>query len=230
MRTRDAVRARRWLWATLIPALIMLGAAAWLAVQLAAVHVGTAQSRTGDYAAAERSFALGTRASVVEHWIPVFDHGTAQYHQGLWDGAAADFERAAGLAPADAQCRIRLNWAWSLEAGADEFLAGDDMPGAMVRLQQAQLILSTAECHDALSPTDDSGTPQGTLEQQWDDTRERIENKSDDAPPVDDDENEGRDESQDSDLADRQQQAQEQRQQLEDQTTAVSPDDGQRTW
>ena len=229
MRTRDAVRARRWLWATLIPALAMLGAAAWLSIQLTAVQVGNAQSLAGDYAAAERSFALGTRASVVERWIPVFDHGTAQYRLRLWDAAAGDFERAAGMAPTGPQCTIRLNWAWSLEAGADELLAAEDVPGAMVRLQQAQLVLSTAPCPGQLSPADDAGSPPGTLEDQWNDTRQRLEDKTDGTPPVAADPEDSPDPSE-SQLADRERQAQEQRQQVIDEGTNAESNEGQKTW
>ncbi|MFT3887458.1 MAG: hypothetical protein QM713_04750 [Arachnia sp.] len=222
MRTRNA---RRWLWATLIPAVLLLCAAGWLALQLSAVQVGVQRSRAGDAAGAERAFATAGRLAVVERWVPAFDHGTAQYGLRLWDAAAADFERAAGLAPDDAQCLVRLNWAWSLEAGADELLSSSDTKGGMVRLQQAQLVLSTARCPARSTP----GGDRGTLAQQLAETAQRLEDKTGDTPP-DEPEAEDPSEAKDHQLADREQQAAEQRQQVVDQGSGVAPDDGQRTW
>ncbi len=229
MRTREAVRARRWLWATLLPAAVLLGAAGWLAVQLGAVQVGVQRSHEGDYAGAARAFGVAQRVAAVERWVPAFDHGTAQYRLRLWDAAAGDFERAAGMAPTGPQCTIRLNWAWSLEAGADELLAAEDVPGAMVRLQQAQLVLSTAPCPGQLSPADDAGSPPGTLEDQWNDTRQRLEDKTDGTPPVEANPEDSPDPSE-SQLADRERQAQEQRQQVIDEGTNAESNEGQKTW
>lgn len=229
MRTTDQVRARRWLWATLPVAALLLAAAGLLGFQVGAVARGVALAGAGDQAAAERAFAAADRVATVDRWVPVFDHGTTQYRLKLWDSAAADFERAAGLAPSSAQCRIRLNWAWSLEAGADELMA-DDVPGAVVRLQQAQLVLSTAPCPGELSPSDERDSPDGSLEQQWNDTRQRIETKTGDAPPRDADDSGEEPEDKDNQLNDREQQALEQRQQVIDEGTRAESEEGQKTW
>lgn len=230
MRSARQVAARRWLVALTLPGLALLGAAGWLALQLGAVQVGLFQAGRQDHAAAADSFDLARRVSVVERWVAPFDLGTAQYRLAEWDAAAASFEEAAGHAPATAQCRIRLNWAWSLEAGADALADGADPLGAIARLQQAQFILSTAPCGaDQAAPDDEEGRS-GELEGQWNQTRQRIETKSDrtEAPEAPEEPTDTPDNTEQ--LAERQLQAQQQRQIVQDQQTRAEPSDGEKTW
>lgn len=230
MRTARQVAARRWLVATTIPALLLLVAAAWLGLQLGAVQVGLRQSAAEDHAAAAESFTLAERVSIVERWVAPFDLGTAQYRQRQWDAAAGSFERAAELAPSSAQCRIRLNWAWSLESAADALATGDDPIGSVARLQQAQFILSAAPCGTDDAAAGDEAGRSGELEGQWNQTRQRIESKSDSTtvPEAPDEQQEQRDET--VELNQRQLQAQQQRQQALDEQTRNDSSDGEKNW
>lgn len=227
MRTARQVAARRWLVATMTPGLLLVAGAGWLAGQLGSVLLGVSQTTAGDHAAAEGSFSAAERIGVVERWVAPFDRGVALYHQGQWDAASSSFERAAALAPSQSQCRVRLNWAWSLEAAAKG--AGDDPVSSLARLQQAQFILAAAPCQaDDAAPTDAEGKS-GELEQQWNDTRERIDSESSAQPTeAPDDPVVPKDNSEE--LANREQQAQEQRQQALDEATREESDDGQKNW
>jgi hypothetical protein len=231
MRTKAHARAARWRWGTIIPALVLLIAAGWLAAQLALVQSGLEETRAENHPAAEKSFALAGTIGVVERWIPAFNHGTANYRMRQWDAAATQFERAAALAPATEQCQIRLNWAWSLEASADELIANDDVMGSVTRLQQAQLILATASCPSEVSTSESPDAPEGTLEEQWNQTRERIESKtSDDKPPEETDDSSNDDQDPDGELTAREQQAQEQQQQAIDDGSRSEGNEGEKTW
>ncbi|QXT63601.1 hypothetical protein [Tessaracoccus palaemonis] len=229
MRTRRQVLARRWLVATTLPAIALLCAAAVLGFQLAAVQVGLARTDRGDHAGAAEAFAAAETLPVVDSWVPAFDRGTAQYRLRQWDAAADSFERAMGRAPVGVQCRVLLNWAWSLEAGADQ-LADTDKAGSYARLTQAQLILSTAPCGEEATGSEGDDAPSGDLQDQLDDTSNRLSEKSGQTQP----DTEADDETDDSDnseqLADRQQQAEQQRRQVEDRTGEQTTDDGQKTW
>lgn len=209
--------ATRWLWATLLPAVVLLVAGGVLMFQIGSVQLGLARGARADHAAAAEAFERADALPVVERWIPSFNGGTAAHGMRQWDAAAGRFERAANLAPAREQCRIRLNWAWSLEAGADE-LAATDPVGSVARLQQAQFILALASCSEDI------------LEEQWNDARERIEDKTTgrEPPPQEEESSEASDNS--DELLERELQAQEQRQQVMDEETRGDATDGEKTW
>lgn len=232
MRTKNAVSARRWLWTTSLAAGVLLIAAAVLGFQLAAVQVGLSRTAAGDHAAAETAFAAAEGPAVVDRWVPPFDRGTAQYRLAQWDAAAASFERALAMAPLGAQCRVRLNWAWSLEAGADA-LAKTDASGAMARLTQAQMILATAPCEDQPADGQADNAPAGSLEDQRNDTRNRLSEKAGQTQPPNDSDEQPSDApppENSAKLSHRQQLAEQQRQQVMDQRGNTSDTDGEKTW
>lgn len=228
MITRRQQLARRWLWATVPAAIALLAAAALLAWQLAFVQVGLARTDAGDDAGAAGAFEAAEAFPVVDRWVPAFDLGTAHYKMKHWDAAADSFEQSLALAPVGAQCRILLNWAWSLEAGADA-LAETDTSGAFARLTQAQLILATAPCDERASDAD--ADQNSGLAKQASDTRDRLSEKSGQTQPDDSSEDSDQDESDPSEeLSHREQQAAQQRQQAIDRKAGATPSDGEKTW
>lgn len=220
------LRRRRWLvWPGLICALL-IGAAVLLGLQLAWVEAGTNAWREQRHLQAQQHFNRAEAISPVNRWLVVFNRGVANYELQRWDAAADDFEEAATLAPVDAQCVVRLNWAHSLEAGADYYLSTEDMAAALVRYNQAQIVLALAQCpEDQVSP---SG---GSLADEWGQSRRRLEDKiTDSSPTHQETETDQSDADARDELDERARQAQEQRQRAEDRVQESTVGDGERTW
>ncbi|WCC79520.1 hypothetical protein O6R08_08360 [Cutibacterium equinum] len=141
-----------------VVALVALAAAALPARTMILVDRGRADLDRGDAASAERKFTAAERAATVDKWIAPYDAGVARYIRGNYDGATDKFEKAAGLAPDEEQCRIRLNWAWSLEASADRYAEADNRDEALVRWRQGKAVLADAHCTSAAHTAEANST------------------------------------------------------------------------
>lgn len=225
MMTRRRSRAP-WLVLPGLLAAALLAAAIALSLQLAFLGAGNRAWQAHDNAHAEQHYTRAVGVSVLNRWIPVHNRGVARYGLRSWDAAADDFQTAASLAPTERQCTVRLNWALSLESGADALREADDIPGALVRYTQADVVLAEATCPDSPSPHG------GTLQDAWNEARQRVELKKSEGsatwtPP---EESEGGDV--DDELDERAKQAQEERQRAEEQqgSEPVQGGSGERTW
>lgn len=209
-------------WAVL--GLAALSAAGVLGWQLAWVETGNQAWNDDQAIEAVDRYDQAVPVAVVERWLPLYNRGVAQYSAEHWDASAADFKAAAALAPDAWQCPVHLNWSLALEAGADYYVAHEDLSGAVVRYQEAQVVLGVAPCNT----TSDQATAQ--QEEQWREARERIEQKvSSGSPQSNDADPSDGDVDPDQALSEREQQAQEQRQLAED--SATDQEGGtERTW
>lgn len=211
----------------LISAVLLL-AAFILLLQLVFLTAGNAAYRDGDHLDAERQYSRAMKVSVLNRWVPPFDRGVARFELQRWDAASADFESAAALAPDDQQCPVRLNWSLALEMGADELRNAEDIPGALVRYMQAEVVLAETTCPDEMAAGG------GTLADAWDEARQRVESKKTQGnatfnPP---EESSGVENPLDE-LDERSQQAQEERQRSQDQQSGSEPVEGgsgERNW
>lgn len=214
-----------WLVFPGLVAALLLAAAGVLTFELGLVASGRAALEAGRAEAARQDFDAATRIAVIDRWVPVFNRGVANYHLERWDAAATDFEDAARSAPAEHQCAIRLSWAASLEAGGDYFRANDDEDAALIRYQQAQIVLAAAQCSDAQSGT----TPSDADRQE--EARTRLESKVTDGSPTTSRDTDAQAEvDPERELREREQQAQQQRQQAEDRAEGAGGGDGEKTW
>lgn len=223
--TRTRRRAH-WLAVPGLLAVALLSAAAVLALQLVFLGAGNSAWQRHDNPEAERHYTRAMDVSVINVWIPVHNRGVARFGLQSWDAAASDFEAAAGLAPAERQCTVRLNWSLALESGADALRAADDVPGALVRYTQAEVVLAETTCPEDPAPGG------GTLADDWNEARQRVETKKSDGastwtPPEESDSADPSDE-----LDERSKQAQEERQRAEEQrgSEPVEGGSGERNW
>lgn len=149
----------------------------WLLFQLGMLELGNRARADGDPVTAEARYNAVLPVLALERWSGWFNRGVARGDQSHHDGAAADFATAAGLAPASQECMVRLNWAWSLEAAADDLAALEDRQGAQARYREAESVLADTDCTDEPDPTTGEG-----LDDQWSSTRQRLEEKRGGAP------------------------------------------------
>lgn len=196
----------------------MLGRSLWL------LGSGNDALRRGDLVTARARFDRARHPGLIETWKAPYDTGVADYSLGSFDAAAADFEDASKRAPQSEQCRVRLNWAWSLEAAADRLAKDGRRAEALVRWRQGLAVLADVKCS-----AQDSGGSQGLKA-----TRRRLDGKRTGNAGG----SSGSEGTQDSaaarqaELERRQRSAQEERQRQSDAaTTKRSPGSGQgRTW
>ena len=223
-----APRRAPWLVLPGLLAVALLGAAIIMALQLLFLNAGNSAWQEQNNADAEHQYRRSMNMSVLNKWIPVHNRGVARYELRSWDGAAQDFEKAATLAPATRQCTVRLNWSLALESGADALRDADDVPGALVRYTQAEVVLAGATCPDEPAPGG------GTLADAWNEARQRVESKKTEGnatwtPP---EETSGSEDLTDE-LDERAKQAQEERQRAEEQQSGTDPVEGgsgERNW
>ncbi len=209
-------------------AAVLLTAAVALALQLVFLNAGNTAWQQRDNAGAENQYSRATGVSMINKWIPVHNRGVARYELQSWDAAADDFEQASALAPPERQCTVRLNWALALESGADALREADDVPGALVRYTQAEVVLAGTTCGDEPAPDG------GTLANAWSEARQRVESKKSEGnatwtPP---EETSGSEDRADQ-LDERAKQAQEERQRAEEQQAGTEPVEGgagERNW
>lgn len=147
---RRSMRTVRTSWrvrtAAGVCGVVALVVAAVPARTMVLVNLGRSALDRGDTATATSRFASAEKWATVQKWVAPYDGGVAQYRASRFDAAASKFETAAGLAPEEEQCRIRLNWAWSLEASADRWERADNHPEALIRLRQGVSVLTVARC------------------------------------------------------------------------------------
>ncbi|MDO4413101.1 tetratricopeptide repeat protein [Cutibacterium sp.] len=132
---------------------VALAAAILPARTMILVDRGRADLDRGDSASAEGKFTAAEKLATIDKWIAPYDAGVARYTRGNYDGAASKFEKAAGLAPDEEQCRVRLNWAWSLEASADRYATADNRDEALVRWRQGKAVLTDTQCTSSSQQT-----------------------------------------------------------------------------
>lgn len=223
-------KARRIHW-LLLPgavALVLVLAAVSLVLQLTFLSTGNSAWQERDNIGAEQQYSRSMTFSVLNRWIPVHNRGVARFEQSSWDAAAEDFQEAASLAPEERQCTVRLNWSLALESGADALRDADDVPGALVRYTQAEVVLAETTC------SDEPASGGGTLSEAWNEARQRVESKKTEGnatwtPP--EESSDATDPS--GELDDRAKQAQEERQRAEEQQTGNMPVEGgsgERNW
>ncbi len=225
--TRTPRRAP-WLVLPGLLAVALLVAAIVLALQLVFLNAGNSAWQNQDNADAEHQYTRSMNLSMLNKWIPVHNRGVARYELRSWDASADDFEQAAALAPAERQCTVKLNWSLALESGADALREADDVPGALLRYTQAEVVLAGATCPD------EPAAGGGTLADAWNEARQRVESKKTEGnatwtPP---DETSGSEDLTDE-LDERAKQAQEERQRAEEQQTGTEPVEGgsgERNW
>ena len=227
MTTPRKRRRAQWIVLPGLLAVALVAAAVVLVLQLVFLDAGNGAWQERDNARAERQYTRSMDVSVLNKWIPVHNRGVARFEQKSWDASASDFEQAAALAPAERQCTVRLNWSLALESGADALREADDVPGALLRYTQAQVVLADTTCPNEPAPGG------GTLADAWNDARQRVESKQAEGnatwtPP------EEPSDSQDKtdELDERAKQAQEERQRAEEQTGSepVEGGSGERNW
>lgn len=224
----DHRRRAHWLILPGLLAAALLTAAGVLALQLIFLNAGNASWQQRDNAGAEQQYSRAMGVSAINAWIPVHNRGVARFELRSWDAAADDFEQASALAPEKRQCTVRLNWSLALESGADALREADDVPGALVRYTQAEVVLAGATCPNEPAPGG------GTLADAWSEARQRVEAKKTEGnatwtPP---EESSGSEERTDE-LDERAKQAQEERQRAEEQRTGTEPSEGgsgERNW
>ncbi len=221
-------RRAHWLIVPGLMAVLLLGAAVILTLQLIFLSSGNTAWQERDNAEATRQYSRSISMSVLNKWIPVFNRGVARFELASWDASAADFEQAAALAPDERQCTVRLNWSLALESGADALREADDVPGALVRYTQAEVVLAEATCPN------EPASGGGTLLDNWNEARQRVESKKAEGnatwtPP--DESSNAADPS--DELDERTKQAQEERQRAEEQQGGSEPlegGSGDRNW
>lgn len=216
----------RMLLLRVLTALLLMAVGAILGAQLLFIGMGTIASQRGDHLAAHDAYHRAERVSLVARWVAPFNRGVANYELRRWDAAVLDFALATQRAPEDQQCMVRLNWAQALEASADGFREQDDLAGALVRYQEALVVLSLAQC-----PEDATGADGGSLSEQWRDARQRLDQKSrttGEAQPQEQQHQTQVDPQ--AELDEREQQAQQERQRAEDAADGQTSGEGQRTW
>ncbi len=221
-------RRAPWLVLPGLLAVALLVAAIVLALQLVFLNAGNSAWQDQDNADAEHQYTRSMNLSVLNKWIPVHNRGVARYDLKSWDASADDFEQAAALAPAERQCTVKLNWSLALESGADALREADDVPGALLRYTQAEVVLAGATCPD------EPAAGGGTLADAWNEARQRVESKktAGNATWTPPDETSSSEDLTDE-LDERAKQAQEERQRAEEQQTGTDPVEGgsgERNW
>lgn len=221
-------RRIQWLLVPAVVSLVLLVAAGALVMQLVFLSAGNTAWQERDNADAELQYSRSMGVSVLNRWIPVHNRGVARFEQSSWDAAADDFQQAALLAPEERQCTVRLNWSLALESGADALREADDVPGALVRYTQAEVVLAETTCPD------DAAAGGGTLSDAWNEARQRVESKKTEGnatwtPP----EQSSNSENPTDELDERAKQAAEERQRAEEQQRGNAPVEGgsgERNW
>ena len=109
---------------------LIIGTIAALVFSYIAVtaYFGTASQvryTSNDFPGAKRAASVFLHLSPVQRHIGYFNRGTAEAAVGDYDAAQADLEAALEIAPASAECAVRINLSFVYEKQADE-VAGQD--------------------------------------------------------------------------------------------------------
>ncbi len=174
------VRGRRSMLVGTIMGMVLLLAAILIAAQSVFTLLGNTSWRDENYTQAVAWHTKAMQVSVVDRWKAPFNRGVAYYGQRSWTNASNDFARAAELAPSQQQCLIRLNWAWALEAAADELQRVNDAEGARERWNEARTVLRDADCPD--EQTEEQQQSEQEQDQQDDNDQQQEEDQQDSKP------------------------------------------------
>ena len=210
--------------ALIVLILALFAAAGLLAAQWLLIALGQRQLAEERPDAAETTWSRAAAISVFNRWVPLFNRGIARYELARWEASADDFEAASRIAPEDAQCPIRLNWAAALEAGGDTLRESDDLASALARYQQAQLVLAATTCPE------ESASGGSSLADQRTEARQRLEEKQGAGAPQPPTNAEPDPDSRTERLDSREKQAAEQRARAGDQGDPNPSGEGERTW
>ena len=109
---------------------LIIGTIAALVFSYIAVtaYFGTASQvryTSNDFPGAKRAASVFLHLSPVQRHIGYFNRGTAEAAVGDYDAVQADLEAALEIAPASAECAVRINLSFVYEKQADE-VAGQD--------------------------------------------------------------------------------------------------------
>lgn len=206
-------------WSAAVVGVVVSALAGWFAVGLCLTAQGNAAHAAGDLGLAERRHAAAAEWLWVERWLAPYNLGVVHHEQGRFGDAAGAFQRATAMAPATEQCTIRLNWAHSLEAAADDLVVSGDVASAAAWYLNAEAVLADAVCSDDL----------GTVR---DEALRRLEDKrrDDSSAGSDPDQPTDPDAAQEEELERREQSAQQQFRAGTEDRDRPEPGDGQKTW
>ena len=156
---------------------LIIGTIAALVFSYIAVtaYFGTASQvryTSNDFPGAKRAASVFLHLSPVQRHIGYFNRGTAEAAVGDYDAAQADLEAALEIAPASAECAVRINLSFVYEKQADE-VAGEDPEQSQELYDRSLKTLEDApkECQ-----------PDESEEKQKSETaKERVEDKKEDS-------------------------------------------------
>jgi len=188
---------------------------------------GTSQLASGSDALAHSEFGRSEDASsgllagdwlggnFIESWIPWFNRGDAKAGDAEYTMAIDDFEKALELAPAEAECTVRVNLALSWEMLGDQYVAFGSPSGAVKLYEAGEAVIADAEgrCDPPDGAADDLGSAGDRLgqkkraaQQQADQQEEQDPSASDEQDKLDElgqKEQSGEDEKSTGDALDR---------------------------
>ena len=104
----------------------------------------------------------------IEKWIPWFNRADAKAADLDYNSAIDDFEKALEFAPADAECRVRVNLALSWEKLGDNYVQFGSPDGAVKLYEAGEAVIAAAE--GRCDPPDEASDD-------LDQTGDRIEGK-----------------------------------------------------
>jgi tetratricopeptide (TPR) repeat protein len=114
---------RRLLWAGVPLLLLALALVLKVGAMIVLDERGRSAFSDDEFGTAHDSFSANRSLNWFEPWVASFDAGTAAFRLAEFEAAESLLERALAVAPAEEQCRVRINLALSLEAQGDAALA-----------------------------------------------------------------------------------------------------------
>jgi len=138
---------------------------------------GTRELASGSNSLAHSEFGRSADASTgllsgdwlggnfIESWIPWFNRGDAKAADAEYTMAIDDFEKALELAPADQECRVRVNLSLSWEMLGDQYVAFGSPSGAVKLYEAGEAVIADAEgrCDPPDDAADDLGSASDRL-------------------------------------------------------------------
>ena len=100
----------------------------------------------GDFTSAAAAFESTLTGNVLERWVAPYDLGTAEYRQDDFGAARRHLEEALALAPAEEECRVRINLALADEALGDAAVADGDVTSARDHWATGRAVLAEGGC------------------------------------------------------------------------------------
>ena len=139
-------RLLRWSW---LPALLLLGAAANLALLGPEYRGARASYDADDVWDAVDAFDRIDRWTFVERWKGPFNAGTARYRAGMYDSAVEYLDEALAKVPDEHRCVVQTNRALALQAAEAETTTR-----AEEQLEYAQAVAEATAAQAAGEPFD----------------------------------------------------------------------------